>query len=163
MQEALIILEQGTRHQFADWPNPDVPEVAAGVYTIWDGTSLIYCGMAGRSLTVESLLAHREDATKVTGLRVRLGSHASGRRSGDQFCIYVADRLMMPQLTSLQIAAIARRELSFDNLVRDYIRQRLSYRFAETKAGTEARDLERAVQEGALDAGKPLLNPRGRS
>ena len=24
------------RHRFADWPNPDIPAVAAGVYAIWD-------------------------------------------------------------------------------------------------------------------------------
>ena len=28
----------------------------------------------------------------------RLASHASGRRSGDQFLIYVCDRLVLPRL-----------------------------------------------------------------
>jgi hypothetical protein len=37
----------------------------------------------------------------------RLASHASGRRSGDQFCVYVADRLVMPELTSDGLEAIA--------------------------------------------------------
>jgi hypothetical protein len=33
------------RHRFADWPNAEVPAVAAGVYVVWDGDKLIYCGM----------------------------------------------------------------------------------------------------------------------
>jgi hypothetical protein len=38
------------RHRFADWPNLDIPAVAAGVYAIWDSHSLIYCGMSGREI-----------------------------------------------------------------------------------------------------------------
>mgnify|MGYP002145824510 CR=1 FL=1 len=38
------------RHRFADWPNPGVPAVAAGVYAIWEGPQLVYCGMSGREL-----------------------------------------------------------------------------------------------------------------
>jgi len=36
------------RHRFSDWPNADVPTVAAGVYVVWDGDRLIYYGMSGR-------------------------------------------------------------------------------------------------------------------
>ena len=133
--------------------------MAAGAYTIWDRERLAYGGMAGRSLTVDSILAHREDPTKVTGLRDRLASHASGRRSGDQLCIYVADLLVLPELDAEDIQGIAERKLSLDNLVREYIRTRLSYRFVETASGDEARGLELAVRQGHLDAGKPFLNP----
>jgi hypothetical protein len=38
------------RHKFSDWPNGDVPPVAAGVYAIWEGDLLIYCGMSGRGI-----------------------------------------------------------------------------------------------------------------
>src|SRR5215471_5620178 len=41
------------------------------------------------------------------GLYTRLHSHASGRRSGDQFCVYVADRLVLPSLSQEEIASIA--------------------------------------------------------
>jgi hypothetical protein len=41
------------------------------------------------------------------GIYTRLLSHASGRRSGDQFCVYVADRLVLPTLSPENIAAIA--------------------------------------------------------
>jgi hypothetical protein len=36
----------------------------------------------------------------------------------------------------------------------------LSYRFVATSDSTSAFRLERLVQGGALDAGKPILNPR---
>ena len=38
------------RFPFADWPNPDVPVVAAGVYAVWNDHELIYCGMSGREI-----------------------------------------------------------------------------------------------------------------
>ena len=37
----------------------------------------------------------------------RLKSHASGRRSGDQFCIYICDRFVVPTLTGEELAALA--------------------------------------------------------
>jgi hypothetical protein len=36
------------RHRFEHWPNADVPMRAAGVYVVWEGERLIYCGMSGR-------------------------------------------------------------------------------------------------------------------
>jgi hypothetical protein len=41
------------------------------------------------------------------GIYTRLQSHASGRRSGDQFSVYVADRLVLPTLSHDDINAIA--------------------------------------------------------
>jgi hypothetical protein len=151
-------LEAGELHRFADWPNPRVPRVAAGVYTIWDAGRLMYAGMAGRSLTVDSV-RRGQDAGKATGLYSRLNSHASGRRSGDQFCVYVADRLLLQELDDAQIEAIARRELNFDALICEYVHKRLTYRCVETEDGSTARLLESEVRAGGLSAGKPLLNP----
>lgn len=71
------------RRRFSDWPNADVPTVAAGVYVIWEAETLIYAGMCGRELEKAS------DKQRY-GLVTRLHSHASGRLSGDQFCVYVA-------------------------------------------------------------------------
>lgn len=158
-QRLLHMLEAGELHRFADWPNAEVPKVAAGTYTVWDGGTLIYAGMAGRSLTPDSILSHRDDPTRVTGLHSRLGSHASGRRSGDQFCVYVAEYLVLPQLDRSQREAIANRETGFDLLVRQYIADHLSYRYVETPDGSTARDLEHMVRRGDLAAGKPFLNP----
>jgi hypothetical protein len=150
-------LGTGELHRFADWPNEAVLAVAAGAYTVWEDERLVYAGMAGRSLTEDSILEHRTDPTRVTGLRSRLASHASGRRSGDQFCVYVADRLVLPRLEPEAIQAIAAGATSFDALVREYIHTRFGYRFVEAANG--ARELERAVREGQLSAGKPFLNP----
>ena len=36
------------RHRFSDWPNTAIPGIAAGVYVVWNGDQLIYCGMSGR-------------------------------------------------------------------------------------------------------------------
>ena len=86
-------MQFSNRYQFADWPNRDVPLVAAGVYAIWNGDQLIYCGMSGRQI---ELAATQEK--KKYGLVTRLNSHASGRLSGDQFCVYVTNRLVIPNL-----------------------------------------------------------------
>jgi hypothetical protein len=134
--------------------------VAAGAYTVWEGDKLVYAGMAGRSLTAGSIMDHRNDPTRVTGLRSRLASHASGRRSGDQFCVYVADRLLLLRLDQGTIQAIAEGTASLDSLVREYIHDRLTYRFIETADGDEARALEDRVRRGELATGPPILNPR---
>lgn len=156
--DLLHLLEAGELHRFADWPNPGVPRVAAGVYTIWDAKQLIYAGMAGRSLTADGVKL-RQSGGKATGLYSRLASHASGRRSGDQFCVYVADRLVMRELDEAQVEAIARRELNFDALIREYVHKRLAYRYVETEDGPTSRLIEGEVRTGKLSAGKPLLNP----
>ncbi len=76
---------------------------------------------------------------KAGGLFSQLNSHASGRRSGDQFCVYVSDRFVLPTLSADQIREIAAGRLSLDALIRDYVRQRLSYRFVETSDAATAR------------------------
>ena len=105
------------------------------------------------------VVKHRNDPTRVTGLRSRLASHASGRRSGDQFCVYVADRFVLPQLDQRTIRAVADGTASFDALVREYIHGELAYRFIETADGAEARALEARLRRGELAAGPPVLNP----
>jgi len=160
-RDDLVALEYGPLYSFADWPNLVVPVVAAGAYTIWRGEQLIYVGMAGRTLTEAMIAARREaEPTAKIGLASRLGSHASGRRSGDQFCVYVGDRFVLPTLAPDDLAAIGRGERSFDSLIRSFIRVNLSYRFIETPGGEVAYLVERRVQQGELDCGKPLLNPR---
>jgi hypothetical protein len=91
------------------------------------------------------------------GLWTRLDSHASGRRSGDQFCIYVCDRLVIPTLAPEQIQAVGAGTLSLDAMTKQYIRGLLSYRFVATTDSTSAFRLERLVQGGELDAGSPIL------
>lgn len=153
LQFQLVALETGPIRRFAEWPDPTVPKVTAGVYTIWDGDHFVYVGMAGRAITAE------RTSSKPTGLWDRLRSHADGRRSGNQFCIYVCDRFIVPNLTSDEQARIGAGTLSLDHLTRGYIHDNLAYRYVTTPTPDEARALERHVQAGALQAGTPFLNP----
>ncbi len=159
LTELLAVLERGPEYRFGEWPNSAVPQVAAGVYTIWRGHELVYVGMAGRSLTPEHVAAQRSAKARGKGLFSRLGSHAGGRRSGDQFCVYVADRLVMPRLSSEEIAEIGAGGHSLDAYIRTFIHDYLTYRYVEVAGGPEARSLEAAIKSGALSAGPPLLNP----
>jgi hypothetical protein len=154
----LRLLESGPSFRFSDWPNESVPKIAAGVYTIWDSRRLTYVGMAGRGLAADDLDAP-DEPVKARGLWTRLNSHASGRRSGDQFCVYVCDRFVVPHLSVQQQAQIAEGELALDALTRTLIHDRYEYRFVTTPDGAAALVLEREVRHGALRAGKPFLNP----
>ena len=153
-----MTLDEGPLHRFGDWPVEAVPDAAAGVYTVFRGDEFIYVGMAGRGWSAADL-AERKARERRTGLWERLNSHASGRRSGDQFCVYVCDRFIVPYLTGNEQAALAAGDLSLDASTRAFIREELSFRFLEVPDGRSALDLERQVQAGSLDIGKPLLNP----
>jgi hypothetical protein len=127
-----------------------VPRSGAGIYTVWDNAGeLIYVGIAGRN-------------PNGSGLASRLRSHASGRRSGDQFCVYVADHYVMPDLTHRQIEAIRDGELSMDRLVRDRIRDHFAYRFAAADTYAEAMAIENAIKSGALGQSQRLNPTRSR-
>jgi hypothetical protein len=157
-QQLLQALEAVACHRFSDWPNPSVPKVAAGVYTIWEQDRFIYVGMAGRGLVADDIDAP-DEPVKAKGLWTRLNSHWSGRRSGDQFCVYVSDRFIVPHLSPQQQAQIGKGELKLDDLTRALIRDRYEYRFITTADGAAALALEREIQRGALACGQPLLNP----
>jgi hypothetical protein len=148
-------LSRGTAYLFADWPNPAISTFGAGAYTIWheDGR-FIYVGMSGRSITAET---SRRD--KPHGIYTRLHSHASGRRSGDQFCVYVADRLVLPTLSQEEITTIATGGHSMDAFIRRYIHRNLSYRFVMLPDGAAAYAIEAAIKNGEWEHGRPLLNP----
>lgn len=142
------------RFRFSDWPNPELPLVAAGVYAIWKERDLIYCGMSGRDID-----GSHTDPRRRAGLITRLQSHASGRLSGDQFCVYVANRLVIPTITPQQIPLFASGELRLDHLTKSYIHQYLEYQYAIVDTGTEAFALEEECRRGDTFGVKPLLNP----
>jgi hypothetical protein len=103
-------LSRGVARPFARWPDPTVLVFGAGVYTVWDNDGrFIYVGMSGRGITAETVRRNSP-----LGIYTRLHSHASGRRSGDQFCVYVADRLVLPTLP--QDEALSRRLRACDLL-----------------------------------------------
>lgn len=141
-----------TRYKFSDWPNKDIPAVAAGIYAIWDRNQLIYCGMSGRE--IEKNL-HRQKF----GLITRLNSHASGRLSGDQFCVYVANRLVIPNLEQSDLPRFASGELRLDSLTKAYIRDKLEYQYLLLDSSAQAYELENRARSGVLLGQLPLLNP----
>jgi hypothetical protein len=158
MHAALAELRDGPLYRFADWPNPAVPNGRIGVYTVWRDDQFVYVGMAGRAIGLG--LADSEPASgRLTGIRSRLASHASGLRSGDQFCVYVFDRMILATLSREQIDGAARGQLSLDEVTRQLIRQSLSYRFTLLKDAETARAAERQIQREGLASQPPLLNP----
>ena len=152
-------LARGTLFQFADWPSDLVPRRAAGVYTVWREEEFVYVGMSGRGAQREDFVANSGRPSQAKGLWTRLNSHASGRRSGDQFNVYVCDRFIVPTLTPAQQHQIGHGDLLLDQMTRSYIREHLGYRFAIYADGTKALAVEHAVRGGALPAGRPYLNP----
>lgn len=142
------------RFPFASWPNLEVPTVAAGVYAIWREDQLIYCGMSGRGIDAKGSLGPRK-----YGLVTRLASHASGRLSGDQFCVYVANRFVIPELTQAELPLFAAGSLTLDSRTRTFIRQHLDYSYTVVPTSAQAFELERTARSGEVFGQKPYLNP----
>jgi hypothetical protein len=115
--------------------------------------------MSGWGAQSEDFVALLDQPGKALGLWTRLNSHASGRRSGDQFNVYICDRFIIPVLTMAQQRDIGRGDLLLDQLTKSYICEHLSYRFLLCRDGTQAHANERAVRAGSLSAGRPYLNP----
>ena len=112
------------RYWFRDWPNPDISLVAAGVYVVWSGGELIYAGMSGKDI-------EKNQHKRVYGLFKRLGQHASGRLSGDQMNVYVANRFVVPQINAAQREQFASGTLQLDMLTRQYIHQHFQYQYCK--------------------------------
>ena len=133
-------LKRQPDHRFADWPNRDVPKGQPGVYLIYQGNDLKYVGMASANLYG------------------RLNQHARGKRSGDQFCVYVGDRLVMPKLGIDQMKGVFSGEYSLDDAIKEFVRSQLSYRYLLVVDDPTARALERHGLEKAKGQGTELLN-----
>jgi hypothetical protein len=110
--------------------------------------------MSGRGMATAPSLGK-----KAVGLYTRLNSHASGRLSGDQFCVYVANRLVIPELRQDQLQKFGSGALKLDALTREYINTHLEYQFKCVETGKEALVLELACRRGTIFRVKPLLNP----
>jgi hypothetical protein len=148
-------LSRSSTRSFADRPDATVPTFGAGVYTIWDkDEQFIYVGMSGRGIVASTVRRNTPQ-----GIYTRLGSHASGRRSGDQFSVYVADRLVLPQLTRDDIEAIGLGRHQRDAFVRRHIHENLRYRFVTLPDGATACAIESELKNGKWEHGRPLLNP----
>jgi hypothetical protein len=142
------------RFRFSDWPNPHVPDVAAGVYAIWHDEQLIYCGMSGREL--EKAIEAKKSRY---GLVTRLESHSRGRLSGDQFCVYVANRIVIPALKPDQIQQFSSGEISLDRLTKEHIQKHFEYQYTVVQSSRAAYALESECRRGEVFGKMPLLNP----
>jgi hypothetical protein len=151
----LRVLSRAPLREFSRWEQhrADVPTTAWGVYTVWahvEGEErLMYVGMGGTS-------SRREDGA---GLLSRLSSHASGQRSGNRFCIYVCDRLVLRTLSDEDIAEIAAGRLSLDSRTREVIRSKFGFRLVSVPDARTALDLEKAIKRGVLGELPYLQNP----
>ena len=90
----------------------------------------------------------------------RLHQHAGGRRSGDQFCVYVCDRLILPRLNNEEINKVGKGELLLDKKVKAFVREQLSYKFIETDNEQVAMELVRFGIKAVQDHTPNLLNSR---
>ncbi len=138
--------------KFSAWPNKDIPSVAAGIYAIWNDDELFYCGMSGREI-------EKNQHKKKYGLVTRLDSHAIGRLSGDQFCVYVANRLVIPTLKQSDLPLFANGQLKLDTLTKRYIHEHLEYQYVLVDSSAEAYSVETEARSGKLFGQKPMLNP----
>ena len=145
---------ESERYRFQDWPNRDIPNVSAGVYAIWNEEQLLYCGMSGRE--IEKAVS---SGKKKYGLVTRLHSHASGRLSGDQFCVYIANRLVIPSLQQSDLPKFESGEMKLDHLTKSYIHDHLEYQYVLVDSSAEAYAVEIRARNGELLGQKPLLNP----
>ena len=93
------------------------------------------------------------------GLVTRLNSHASGRLSGDQFCVYVANRLVIPSLSIDDLPKFKTGELKLDALTKQYIHDHLDYQYVVVDSSNEAFALENKARKGEVFGEVPLLNP----
>ena len=148
-------LAQGPLYWFRDWPNQAVPTFCAGVYTIWhsDGR-FVYVGMSGRSIKSESV-----PGPLPYGLHTRLSSHFSGRRSGDQFCVYVADRLVLSDLTPANIEDISSGRHPMDVPFGPISMQVWDTGLRSSQPDKPPSKLKGRFRKGEWPHGKPFLNP----
>ena len=133
---------------FSEDPRIHIPNKGSIIYSVWDkDEKFIYIGISGlqKSLEKRSPLS-------------RMISHASGRRSGDQFCIYIHDFYVIPKL--IEKGAYTPSIGVLDKLTKEFIQCNLSYRFVgfETDNSNEiVRSLENQIKSGAFGF-SPSLN-----
>lgn len=96
---------------------------------------------------------------KKYGLINRLNSHASGRLSGDQFCVYVANRIVIPSLDPAMLEQFKDGTMNLDRLTKQYVRDRLEYQYALVESSAEAFAAENLCRNGTVFGVKPYLNP----
>ena len=158
LYDAAAALQAGESYPLRRLAERRRPSIWRGVYTIWDAQErFVYVGMSGRSIiTGQTRRRNRPTAS------IRASRAMPADVGGDQFCVYVMDRLVPPTLSSSDIAAISSGEHQMDAFVRRYIHENLRYRFLMVPDGATAFRYEGAIKDGDWAHGCPLLNPSGR-
>ncbi len=156
IEAASSALSDGPLYRFADWPPSTVPNGPAGVYAVWHSSAFLYAGMSWRHVNTDEQIG-----STPRGVLGRLASHASGRRSGDQFNVYICDRFVIPELTADDLTALRQGERLLDNRTRSFVRDFLSFRVWIAPDGPTARVVESTIRrDGLAKWGQPLINPQ---
>ena len=126
-----------------------IPSFGSIIYTVFlDRSEYIYVGIGGLS----GKSVHERDP------RSRIIQHAQGRRSGDQFCIYIQDFYVIPSIINTQYTP---KKGYLDIITKDFIQKRLSYRYLVVQSDDSdkiVRRLERELQNDLHGFGVPKLN-----
>ena len=140
--------ESSSPISFSEDPREHIPNRGSIIYSVWNKEEkFIYVGISGlqKSLEKRSPLS-------------RIISHSSGRRSGNQFCVYIHDFYVIPKL-------IKEGEYNpsigvLDKLTKEFIHNNLFYRFVGFETDDSdviVRSLENQIKSGALGI-SPILN-----
>ena len=131
----------------------NIPEFGSIIYTVWHNElGFIYVGIGGLGRGPDAPMKKRNP-------RSRIEQHFSGRRSGDQFCIYIQDFFVIPEIMKSGTYEPERGLL--DKLTKKYIHSHLAYRFVCFQTDDSSRivrELEKKIQRGVLGFSPPLLN-----
>ena len=121
------------------------------IYTVWNtNNDFIYVGIGGVKTGVP--LRQRNP-------RSRINQHSSGMRSGDQFCVYVQDFFVIPEI--VKSGNYVPEKGLLDKLTKKYIHENLSYRyvvFQDENSIQIVRNLESKIKCGESSFGTPFLN-----
>ena len=150
--EDVTCLFSGKAIPFSNPRIEEIPKYGSIIYTIWNKKNeFIYVGIAGVRSGVP---------LKKRNPRSRLKAHASGRRSGNQFCVYVQDFFVIPEIIKSKNKYKPARQL-LDKRTQEYIHKNLSYRykvFQNNNGIATVRRLENEIQGGIKGFGIPFLN-----
>jgi hypothetical protein len=135
--------------QFTTGNVSDIPSWGSIIYTVFlDSTEFIYVGIGGQA----------GKTAQDRNPRSRIMQHSQGRRSGDQFCIYVQDFYVIPELVGSKYTP---KKGYLDQLTKEFILSRLTYRYLVVQSEDSdqvVRQLERALQRDHHGYGNPRLN-----
>ncbi len=152
MQEVLhgLFSNDVTLKPFNSESLKDIPRYGSIIYTVFlDKREFIYVGIGGLS----GKTVHDRNP------RSRILQHTQGRRSGDQFCIYIQDFYVIPSLMGTPYRPV---KGYLDRLTKEFIQSRLMYRYAVIQtehSDRDVRNLEREIQSGKHGNPLPTLNP----